>query len=363
MTSNSTKGMLLALMIFCWSHCYASTALAQNAADKTILTIEIMLPAITGNALQAQRWGKAFQEIGESVRISQPLPSDKPEIKENRRGTFRFIKIVGELLPNGDVKFPGKTFSLKDTEQIKAWLNEIKVYGAQGSPDGKKFWGLNKAQFEEIVKTLSQPVEFETKGLTVREVLDKLPLVETSPMKIHPESRELFAEAEKSIVSQSMQPLSSGTVLAAMLRVEGFGFRPLRTPSGNIELTIESLQEISDPWPIGWDIDESKPRNTIVPNLFKFVRTGFEKAPLAQVLEAISEQTKTPILVDERLCQEKMIDIKEVGVSYPEKQTAWSLVLSSVVRQATLKDKIMLDEAGTPFIWVAPFIPYTPKKN
>lgn len=336
---------------------------AQANADKTVITVEIMLPSILGDPLQAQRWGKVFEGLGEAVRIRQPLPSDKPEIKETQRGTFRILKVVGELNRDGTLRFPGKSFTITETDQIKAWFDELKVYGAQGSPDGKKFWGLNKEQFDTVVKGLTLPVTEETKGKTVREVLDALPIDGQFKVIVHPEARDEFLKAEANVVTQDCQGLSSGTILAVITRSQGYGFRPLRTPGGTIELTIQPLSKISDPWPIGWDIDENKPRNLIVPNLFKFIQTGFAEASLQRVLDAISEQTQTPILIDERLCAEKEIDVTQFPVSYPEKKTAWSLVLGSVVRQAQLTDKIRLDEAGTPFIWVAPFIPYTPKKN
>jgi len=339
----------------------SQVAVAQSAVDNTFLTVEIMLPAIVGDPVEAQRWGKVFEKLGQVARIRQPLPGDKPDIKETNRGPIRTLRVVGELDRKGVLHFPGRSFTKNDTEQIKAWLKELRVYGAQGSPDGKKFWGLNQTQFETVVKGVSKPLEIDSVGKSLKEVLDDIPIDKTLPVVIHPSVKESFFEIEMVKVTQQLQGLSSGTSLAVMLRTQGYGFRPLRTPAGTIELTIEKLESTSEAWPVGWDIDDSKPRNQIVPNLFKFIKTGFEAAPLSRVLSAISEQTRTPILIDERLCKEKDIDIDSVDVSYPEKQTAWSLVLGSVVRQARLTDKIRLDEAGKPFVWVAPFVPYVPK--
>ncbi len=136
----------------------------------------------------------------------------------------------------------------------------------------------------------------------------------------------------------------------------------MRLPDASIQLSIEPLATVKDPWPIGWETDQSVPRNQIVPNLYKFVKTGFEEASLQRVLDAIATQTKTPILIDYHLCQQKEIDVTTVTVSYPTKQTAWALVMESVIRQARLTRKIMLDESGKPFVWVAPFVPYKLKK-
>ena len=359
------KNHCLIGIIFCFGilQCDINRLAAQGGRNDTILSVEIMIPKISGDLVMAQRWGKAFEEIGIGTRIRMPLPSDKPEIKETIRGPLRVVRIVGELDRKGNLSFPEKTFTLNDMELIKTWLDEIKVYGAQGSPEGKKFWGLSKDQFDSVVKALTEPVSESTQGKTLLSVIDALPVPKSSPVVIHPEAREAFFKVEAGNVSQELIGISSGTALAAALREHGFGFRPLRTPGGSIELTVEPFSEISDPWPVGWDIDDSKPRNLIAPNLYQFVKTGFEKASLERVLDAISEQTTTPILIDFALCEAKNIDISTAQVSYPEKQTAWALVLASVVRQARLTHKLMLDEAGKTFVWVAPFIPYTPKET
>ncbi|WP_417847928.1 hypothetical protein [Thalassoglobus sp.] len=338
------------------------SASAQNPADKTILTIEIMLPQITGSPLQAQQWGRVFEKMGESVQIRQPLPSDKPEIKETKRGTFRVLKVIGELDRKGNLNFPGKSFQMSDAAAIEAWLDQLKVFGAQGAPDGKKFWGLNQEQFEAVVSALSTPVPTEVNGEQLKDILDALPIDKRYPLIVHPDAREKFFKVESATLSQELKGISAGTALAVMLREHGFGFRPQRMPDASIQLSIESLESVKDAWPVGWETDQSVPRNQIVPKLYEFVKTGFEEASLQRVLEAIASQTKTPILIDFRLCQQKEIDVATVNVSYPTKQTAWSLVMESVVRQARLTSKIMLDEAGKPFIWVAPFIPYQQKK-
>lgn len=337
---------------------------AQVGADQTLMTVEIMLPKIAGDLAMAQKWGKVFEQLGQGVRIRQPLPSDEPEIKERQRGTLRFITIVGELNRDGQLVFPDdKVFDIADQEEIKAWLDEIKVYGAQGSPEGKKFWGLNEQQFESVVKAVSKPIVESTQGQPLEQVLKTLPVGDGFLIVIHPQIHDDFAKIQSQPVTQEFRGTTVGTALAIMLKEFGFGFSPLRTPRQTIELTITSLASTSDPWPIGWDIDDTQPRNEVVPQLFEFVKTGFEEASLKRVLDAISEQTGTPIFIDVALCREKEIDITTTLVSYPSKQTAWSLVLNSVVGQARLTQKIRLDEANRPFVWVAPFVPYIPDKK
>lgn len=334
----------------------SAPVMAQNAKENTIVSVEILLPQIVGDPLVAQRWGRIFQELGEVSRIRQPLPGDKPEIRETQRGPLRIVNVVGELNRQGELVFPQRSFTMQQTDQIKTWLTELKLYGAQGAPDGKKFWGLNKEQFDSIVKALSSPTAASTRGKSIHDVLDSLS-IDNYAVIVHPDSKAAFREIESNVFDQELEGLTGGVSLATVLRSQGYGFRPLRTPRATIELTIQPLSEISDAWPIGWDIDDSVPRTQIVPNLYEFIKTGFEKAPLLKVLDAIATQTKTPILIDTHLCTLKEIDLSTLMVSYPDKQTAWSLVLGSVVRQVRLTYKIRLDEANRPFVWVMPFVP------
>lgn len=355
---------IIAILALACGHLLLTTsATGQEPAERpqqTLLNVEILTPQIGGDPLNSQRWQRAFRQLDVGVRIRPPLGGDKPEIKETTRGTFRIVSIVGRMDREGQVTFPNKTFSLNDTDTLKEWLDEFRTYGAQGSPEGKPLWGLTEAQFEQVLEWLSRPVSGPLQGQNLQGAVARIPFPEGLQVAFHSDAEAMLKATEDQPLAIEVEGLSGGTALAAVLAQWKLGFRPLRTPEGNVRLVVEPLEKISDPWPIGWSVDEVTPRNQIVPKLFEMVMTGFDDVPLSEVLEAVQDRTGVPILVNRAFSLERNIDVDEVRVSYPRKRTAWALVVQSVVRQVRLTYEFRLDETETPFVYVYPFVPYVP---
>lgn len=335
----------------------------QRGTVETLLDIDIMLPQIAGDPLQGQRWRQAFETLGEGVRLRLSLPGDKPSLEESTRGNFRVVKVVGVMDREGKVTFPhNRTFTLAQTEQLRKWLNELKLFGAQGDPDGKPLWGLSEGQFEGLIKQIGGTVTEELRGLDLKSAVGKLPLPAALPLQFHAEAESLIATASGKTLPIEVQGLSAGTALSAILSQWKLGFRPLRDPRGDIRLLVQPLEGLKDPWPIGWPADDTLPRSRIVPQFFELVMSGFDEVPLSRVLDAVEAETDVPIIVNRAWCLERKIDVDKVLVSYPRKQTAYSLVVQSVVRGARLTYEYRLDEANAPFVYVYPFVPYVPAK-
>jgi hypothetical protein len=344
----------------------ATSAPGQETLERrqeTLLNVEILTPQIGGNPLNSQRWHEVFRELDVGVRIRPPLGRDKPEIKESTRGNFRIVSIVGRMDREGKVTFPGKTFTIGDTDVLKEWLDEFRTYGAQGAPEGKPRWGLTEAQFEQVFEQLSRPVEGPLRGLELRDAVARVPLPDGLKVVFHSDAEALLKVKGTGTLAIEVEGLSGGTALAAVLAQWKLGFRPLRDPKGGVRLVVEPLEKISDPWQIGWSVDEVTPRNQIVPKLFEMVMTGFDEVPLSEVLDAVQERTGVTILINRAFCLEREIDVDQVRVSYPRKRTAWALVVQSTVRQVRLNYEFRLDEADRPFVYVYPFVPYVPESR
>lgn len=335
----------------------------RGAAVETLLDIEIMMPPLGGDPLDGQRWRQAFEKLGEGVKLRQPLPSDKPAVEESTRGNFRIVKVTGLMDRQGKLVFPhNRTFTLAQTEQLGKWLDELKLFGAQGSPDGKPLWGLSNAQFDTLFRQVGAPVTESLKGLELKAAVAKLPLPAELSVEFHRDTQPLLAAATGQKLPIEVQGLSSGTALSAILSQWKLGFRPLRGPRGDLRLLVQSLEGLKDPWPIGWPVDDVVPRNQIIPQFFEMVMTGFEAVPLGRVLEAIEAETDVPIIVNRAFCRERGIDVDKTTVSYPRKQAAYALVIQSVVRESQLTYEYRLDEANAPFVYVSPFVPFVPGK-
>lgn len=327
---------------------------AKGAQLKTIVEVDVIIPSV-GAGAEVQEWGRFFQTLGISAQLRQGNRDERPATTESVRGTLRTVRVVGRLDPRGTVLFDGRKFTTADREKVKEWLDELRVYGAQGTPDGKPLWGLDKTQFDEVFETLSRPTTTAFVEMTLKEALAAADWKMPYPVRIHTTAAEAVADTTPLRVNP--QGLAKGTALAALLADQRLGFRPERTPSGTIELVIQPLSMIPEPWPVGWPLDPDKPRHLVAPTYFQNGQVDFEQVPLKTVLEACSERTATPILIDYPRCLAKSIDPAKVMVSHPAKKLAYALVVNTVVHQARLSLSLKLDEGGKPFVHIYPFEP------
>ena len=334
----------------------APPAKPEGAALNTVIEVDILSLELQGDP-SAQSWGKLFEDMGHSVRIRNGRDG-KASVSEKVRGSLRYVNASGVLNKEGELTFGKVTFRLSEGEKIKEWLEELKTYGAQGTPDGKPLWGLNRLQFEDVNARMTKPLAIQTQGQSLTTLVKALQADAMLPVRLHTATAGWLKEAAHDRpITVDMTGFSTGTGLAIALNEIGTGLRPTRTPDGKIEYEILPLDQLKDPWPLGWEPHAETPRNQITPELFQLGVVGFDQSPLREVLTAIQTESKTPIVIDTRKCLAKKIDVDKILVSSPTKRTAWALVVSQCVRQAGLYNSYRQDETGRGFILVAPFEP------
>ena len=334
----------------------ASPAKSDTAGLDTIVQVDILSPEIVGD-LRAQSWGKLFEDLGLSVRIRNGREVT-PGVTEKVRGSLRFVTAAGLLDRNGKLNFGKTEFGLSDKELLKQWIDELKVYGAQGAPEGQVLWGMNQAQFEAVAKQMRLPLTVEVQNKNLETLVKALQDDSSLPIRLAPSTEVWLKDAANNHpISLSVSGFSLGTGLAIALNDLGAGFRPVRTPGGQIEYQILPLDQMTDPWPMGWEPEDKTPRDQITPELFKMGLVGFEEAPLVDVLAAIQTESKTPIIVDHRKIQARKIDLSKITASSPQKRSAWAIVVTKCVRKAGLYNYYRQDEAGLGFVVIAPFEP------
>lgn len=335
----------------------ASPNKSESAGLDTIVQVDIISPGILGDP-SAQNWGKRFEELGLSVRIRNGVEVT-PGVTEKVRGSLRFVTASGLLNRKGELSFGNKAFQLDDRELLKQWIDELKVYGAQGTPEGQVLWGMNKAQAEVVEAQTRKLLTVEVKDKRLDELVKSLQNDASLPIRLAPSTEAWLKESENNRpISRSVSGFSTGTGLAIALNDIGAGFRPVRTPAGKIEYQIFPLDQITDPWPMGWEpVDTTTPRNLITPELFKMGVIGFDEAPLVDVLAAIQTESKTPIIVDHRKIEARKIDLAKITASSEQKRSAWAVVITQCVRKAGLYNYFRQDEAGLGFVVIAPYEP------
>ena len=71
-------------------------------------------------------------------------------------------------------------------------------------------------------------------------------------------------------------------------------------------------------------------------------------------MDALQPLIGLPLLWDHNGMARQSIDPDEVRVSFPSATTTFKRVLARVLSQAKLKSEVRVDEAGQPFLWIAP---------
>lgn len=323
---------------------------------RTLVDVEVLLPRLD-TSLNAQTWGPIFEKLGVSVQFRQAILDDKPAVTERTRGSYRMVKAIGEMDLNGTLKFPDKSFKRSDTAALTEWINELKTYGAQGSPVGKPLWGLKREDFDTLFKDLGAPITAEVEGQDLRAALQRLGLRAKYPVRLKASAESRLQHAGGHPLRQEVRGFSGGTGLAIALADYGLGFHPQRTPQATLELAVEPLEDIAQPWPIGWELEAKPPLNEQAPQLFDMITAGFEDLPLQDVLDAAEAASQTPIIIDYERCAAREIDPRTVLVNYPQKKTAWAILIRSVAGQARLTREVKVDESGRIFVYVFPFSP------
>lgn len=329
---------------------------SDSKPSKTIVSVELLADKQAGG-LAAQQWGQTFEKIGYAVRIRRAILDEKPEVKERMLGRLREVTVIGKLDRSGKLVFPERTFSLDEATKLAEWLRSLEVYGAQGSPKGQPVWGLSQTQFDILYTALSQKLDEEVEGKPLSAALAVMKLPPDYPVRFTTAANSLLGDspAQQPPVRMTLKGHSKGTALALLLSGYGLGFRPLRTPEGGIELSIESLEKTTDVWPVGWDLKETRLRTA--PQMFKLVPVELQDVKLLDALEGVASLTEVPIHVDRRGITAHGIDVDEIVISYPRKRTSWSLLLRGITTPHKLTREFRIDEKGRPFVWVTAFVP------
>ncbi len=329
-----------------------STTTEQVTRLKTEVTVEL-ITSPSGGGVEAQRWGAALGRLGVTVQ-SRQSPDAKPEIRERKQGTLRMVQVTA-VLNGGTLVVPGRKFTADKEQALADWIRELKTYGAQGRPDGKPAFGLSPEQFGQLFHELESAITGKTEGQTYERAMDALGL----PKNLRPRYLADAQERLKALPKQWTMPaelkgMSRGTGTAILLAQAGLAFRPGRTPDGEIELQAVLLEE-QGVWPIGWPLE--KPPLQSMPALVETVPIEFEDAALSDVIAMASEQTEIPILSDRWRLTAKGLSLQELKVTQVPAKTLWSIVLARVTGPHAIIRELLIDEAGTPFVWITPMDP------
>jgi hypothetical protein len=326
--------------------------------------IELELATERGVQITAPReWLQLFTSIGiDNVRIRGARAGDQPSV-ENRGSAERpRFHVVGILTSRHQLQLPGGTFSRGDRAKLMDYFERLTADGAESLTAPRGRFGLTEKEMAAVLADLAQPIEFQTKGLPVREVMERVQATFNAKIALDRESDRVLRDPIPS--RDELKGLTAGTGMAIILRSHGLALRPEKQRGEPVAYRLEPIgaQAIDDEtlgkaeaadsqrWPIGWEPQQTP--GELAPSLFEYRNAEVSGFTLEETLAAIGQRVKIPIYIDHAALAAHKIEPAKIQVRLARTRTIYKRVIDRVLAQAKLGSQIRVDEAGTPFLWI-----------
>ncbi len=329
-----------------------------------------------------QEWLQRLAEAGAGPTRIVSGGKGEPRLEELGKtpSGASLVKVYAVLTREGLLVLPGSNgperFRASDRSKLKEYFDRIASRGVEAVTVPRGKYGLTEAEFTDLFTRLQKPMPTLPDGATIADAIDAAERAARVTIEIDVPVRDVLRT--KSEVAASIDGLSVGTALAAVLKQEGLALQPQaaalgepstqiggvnhtrRTPPTRVGgsptiLRVAELRDAQEAWPAGYDA-EGTPTQT-APGLMKFLTVEVEGYTLAEAYEAIGPRVKwkdkpLPIVWDHFALRASAINPATVEVRFPKKRTFYKSLLDSLASQARLKLDLRVDEAGTPFLWL-----------
>ena len=327
---------------------------AGGTAATSDLKTEVVMELLTGKegvGLQAQKWSEILPRLNVGVTIRRGLGTEELETSQEVVGrNLRRVKVVGRLERDGTLIFADRSFKASEADKLAVWVRELTSWGAQGSTEGRPLWGLSKEQFGPLFNSLQQEFTVDVREKPLAEALAEWKLELIGTVETSAAAKDVLAASPSPVVVQMVKGMSRGTALAIVLAEADLGFAPKRMADGTIHLDIVTRKARKDVWPVGWPPDRAV--NQLAPSYFKFTEIDIDRLPYQDVVETAGDLMGLPVFVDRGGIRAGGIDLDAVVVSHAPKKTTWAIALRTLSNQVNGRPEILMDEAGTPFLWI-----------
>jgi len=312
--------------------------------------VEMELAFDRGLPLTApQKWSRVLANAGVSrVKLRAARGGETATIDTLGTGSNVSYHVFGILIDGNQLVVPGGRFRLGDQQKIEQWLERLRQDGPELLTAAERPpFGLTVVLLKRVRDDLQQPVTSSTKGQDPHAVMQRVERKLSIPLQVDREAIAALRTAGP--IVEELQGLSSGTVLAAVLRPLGLALVPQRQGQ-KVRYVVRRATAEEDIWPIGWPPKEK--RQALAPQLFDILPVKIDDFPLTETLAAIGQRIEIPMLLDHNTLARHAIDTKSLRVSYPGKKSSYSLVLRSILAQVGLRGELRLDDAGSLFFWI-----------
>jgi hypothetical protein len=304
-----------------------------------------------------QAWGRLLGDMDLArLRLRSAQRSDEMAIEAMGTGAAKRYAVTALLNRRNELMLPGGKFRQEQRTQLKTFLQELPARFEEAGIERGPF-GLPLALFEELLLDLSTPLSGETKGQPTAEVVAAITSEIKTPVEINTAARSALAKAPP--MDADLKGLSSGTALAAALRIAGFALLPRERQGGGLALRVDRLAPDAPSWPVGWKPAESP--KIVAPAMYKFTTVEISGFTLAKALDAMAPHLGVPLAYDQRVLADRKLDPAQVQVKYPAEKTYIRRAVDRILSQGRLAGELRVDDAGRPFYWVTQYGPTSPR--
>ena len=328
--------------------------------------VELELATERGVQITApHEWLQLLTSVGiDDVRIRASRAGDEPQVVNRGTNERPRYHVVGILTARHELRLPGGTFTRSSRAALEDYFERLSADGGESLTEPRGLFGLTEDEMAAVLAALSQPINFETKGRPLTDVLDRLQKTSTVPLVMDPTAERLITAAKP--VADELNGITAGTGLAMILRSCGLVIRPEKRsgepvalhvlaaqPDDIHESTVGKSQSAGNDlkqWPIGWEPD--RPPGELAPSLFEYRNAEIEGYTLEETLAAIGPRVKVPMFLDHRALAAAQIDPAKIQVRLARTRSLYKRIIDRVLSQARLGSDVRVDEAGTPFLWI-----------
>ncbi|MBC7967817.1 MAG: hypothetical protein H7Z17_18045, partial [Fuerstia sp.] len=74
------------------------------------LEVEVLMQSQPSYRINAQEWGRIFQELGYSVKFREPRAGEAPRVEDLDRDDFRATRVVAAMAADGSIRIGTQKF-------------------------------------------------------------------------------------------------------------------------------------------------------------------------------------------------------------------------------------------------------------
>ena len=100
---------------------------------------------VSGASTITRKWYEILTKIGvDGLQINSKYTREKIRVEESGTKDRPTYIVYGRITQRGELFIKDAIYKTSQKDTIKAWVEELKTYGLQGSPEGKPLFGLKR---------------------------------------------------------------------------------------------------------------------------------------------------------------------------------------------------------------------------